>query len=237
MVTVELAGRFGNQLFMYAFARAYAERHGAEFQVDPWIGSRIFELDDPPITRRDLPSRNELTVRDGETDVRFQTYAQRQDCLIYTRSQVRSWLVIRSEFAAVLDEQVEPWPLAAHRRVGDYVTCGYPVVSEAAYRNACVEHGLPLSDLRFVTEEAPLRLPAFDNWAPFLPDFHRLMRAGVLLRGNSTFSWWAATLGNPARVFSPVVDGLYAGEHDCVFREDNAARFCSLDNVTDLALR
>ena len=36
----------------------------------------------------------------------------------------------------------------------------------------------------------------------YLPDLALMMRAQVLMRANSTFSWWAAALGT-ARVFSP----------------------------------
>lgn len=35
-------GRFGNQLFQYAFARALAEKYGAELQTSDWIGPQIF---------------------------------------------------------------------------------------------------------------------------------------------------------------------------------------------------
>lgn len=40
-------GRFGNQLFQYAFARLYALRHGLIAGVPEWEGARIYGLDDP----------------------------------------------------------------------------------------------------------------------------------------------------------------------------------------------
>lgn len=237
VVAASLQGRFGNQLFTYAYARGYAEQQDAEFQCEPWIGSRIFVLDDPPIANPDLPCRDENTLAPGEVDIAIRTYAQNQKCLVYTREQVRSWFVLRPEIEQLLDAGVERWPLVGHRRVGDYIGYGYPVVSAASYINACEEFGLPAAQLQFVTEEAPLELAAFQDWAPFLPDFYRLMKADFLLRGNSTFSWWAAALGDQQRVFSPVIDGLEGGrEHDCRFLEGNGPRFCNLSFVTDLWL-
>jgi len=43
-------GRFGNQLYQYAFLRIYAEYHGFNYEVPPWIGQVLFGLDDPPLT-------------------------------------------------------------------------------------------------------------------------------------------------------------------------------------------
>jgi hypothetical protein len=237
VVAASLQGRLGNQMFTYAYARGYAEKYGAEFQCEPWIGNRIFQIDDTPIADPELPKRDENTVTPGEVDICFRTYAQQQKCLIYTRAQTKSWFVLRPEVEAVLQDSIERELLVAHRRVGDYVGYGYPVVSEAAYRNACVQYGLPVDRLQFVTEETEVKLEPFQDWAPYLPDFYRLMTADVLLRGNSTFSWWAATIGDNARVFSPVVEGLEGGrEHDCQFLEGNSPRFCNLSFVTDLHL-
>ena len=46
MSTLGANGRFGNQLFQYAFARRYAETHGLELAVSDWIGRDLFELYD-----------------------------------------------------------------------------------------------------------------------------------------------------------------------------------------------
>jgi len=41
-------GRFGNQLFQYAFLRILARHHGMDVQTTPWIGQLLFGHDDPP---------------------------------------------------------------------------------------------------------------------------------------------------------------------------------------------
>lgn len=40
-------GRFGNQLFQYAYARIYGQVHGLSVEVPDWIGRWVFDLDDP----------------------------------------------------------------------------------------------------------------------------------------------------------------------------------------------
>jgi hypothetical protein len=60
-------GRFGNQLFQYAFLKIYANRYSLQAQTPPWIGQYLFGHKDPPIsqslqplTRRHLPSIHTL---------------------------------------------------------------------------------------------------------------------------------------------------------------------------------
>lgn len=47
-------GRFGNQIFQYAFLKIYSSRYALQAQTPPWIGQYLFGHKDPPI-RRDLP--------------------------------------------------------------------------------------------------------------------------------------------------------------------------------------
>jgi hypothetical protein len=46
-----------------------------------------------------------------------------------------------------------------------------------------------------------------------IPAFYRMMTAKVHFRANSTFSWWAATLGN-AKVYAPIIRGMTGGKPD-----------------------
>jgi hypothetical protein len=45
-------GRFGNQLFQYAFLRICAQNRGARIECSPWIGQTLFGHDDAPIAER-----------------------------------------------------------------------------------------------------------------------------------------------------------------------------------------
>lgn len=214
--TSQLIGRFGNKCFQYAALRAEAERDGVPFVTPDWEGDEIFNLPKHE-------ARGEVRTLGG--------YRQNQESLIYTRGQAREWFKLRPEIEAQLSH-LPTGGILAHHRVGDYSGLGYPVVSRQSYVNACVEFGHDPDALWFVSEEQPARVDGLPDW---LPDFYRLMRAKVLFRGNSSFSWWAATLSD-AQVYSPVVDGLGAGEHDVEFVAGNHPRFCSLPNVTDLHL-
>jgi hypothetical protein len=210
IVHTNLIGRLGNQLFQYSHARAYAEREGATLATPPWIGEQIFQIPEAD--------------RSPKGDVNLRGYFQDQESLIYTRKQVKEWFRLKPEVEASIPKASSNC-VTAHRRVGDYAKLGYVVVSEKSYEDALKKFDLG-SCISYVTEE---------SGNDFLQDFYRLMTAPILLRGNSTFSFWAATLGN-GRVFSPVIDSLPGGEQDCDFVEGNHPKFCSLSFVTDLHL-
>lgn len=61
-------GRFGNQLFQYAFLRICAKEHTAKFECPNWIGQSLFGHNDQSITRRLPPaieySENQNTLFD-----------------------------------------------------------------------------------------------------------------------------------------------------------------------------
>lgn len=234
VVTCIPIGRFGNNLFHYAFARAYAEKYGYDFQCGLWIGQKIFQLDDARITKRNLPPKTDLEVT-GEGDIEIRTYGQSQNALIYTRSKAKEWFRLRPEIDAAIPRWIEP--IIAHRRVGDYIGYGYVQVSEESYFRACKKFGFDFHALTWSTEEHPCLINLLSADIPFVPDFVRMMRANILFRGNSSFSWWAAVLGNALRIFAPVIEGLDGGkEHDVEFVEGNWPRLANIAFVTDLYL-
>ena len=237
VITVNLPGRFGNQCMAYLHARTYAAKHGFDFQCDPWIGHAVFDLNDEPRTVHELPTRTELTVNPGEGDICFSTYAQSQAAMLYPKSLAQDWLRL-GEVAKMLAANMLPKDdnIVCHQRRDDYFPLGYPVVSKNSYMTAYHRFGFSPGKIDFIGDENPWGgVDRRHANVKFLPDFLRLMHAPVLFRANSSFSWLAALLGN-GRVFSPVVDGLGAGEHHVDFVEGNWPRFCNLDFVTDLHL-
>lgn len=221
-VGTPLIGRFGNQLFQYAHARAYAGATGMTLVTPNWIGRRIFNIEDP--------------VSDSP-DVMLGGYCQDQESLIYTRSQVKQWFSLKDGIRAALEGESPVYDVVVHRRFGDYLDLGYPVPSDAAVERALLENGHDPANASFAKEESPLRLPSFDGELSFLPDFWRMMTAKTLFRANSTFSWWAATLGT-CRVFSPVIEGFGAGTHDDVrYVAGNWPRLANFPFTTDLHMQ
>ena len=162
-----------------------------------------------------------------------ENYRQNQESINYTRSMVRKWFTLRPEITEKLGHL--KGGVLCHQRLGDYAGLGFTVVSPKSYLDAADKFGNP-GPLQFVSEENPHQHPDFQGELSFVPDFVRLMNADVLFRANSTFSWWAATLGT-ARVFSPVIDGKGPGEQDCEFVDGNWPRTFDVDFVTNLHLK
>lgn len=52
MSTLGKKGRFGNQIFQYAFLKIYAKVFGMKVETPKWIGQYLFGLTDPPITNK-----------------------------------------------------------------------------------------------------------------------------------------------------------------------------------------
>lgn len=248
VVCVPPGNKIGNASLSYLHARAHADRVGAELQMDPWIGEKIFErLRFSPIDprNRNLPRRTEMDLAPKETDIELRTYAQSQPAMIYTRRQAREYLPLALGIKpngtpkgwGLSSEELDRWltvnALVGHRRVGDYIGYSYPVVSERSIRNAVVDFGLK-GNLELITEENPRISSTVPSDISWYPDFLTMIRAKTLLRGNSSFSFVAGLLGF-GRVLSPVIEGCEGGrEHDVKYVEGNWARFANLDFVTNL---
>jgi hypothetical protein len=128
-------------------------------------------------------------------------------------------------------------------RKGDYISLKhvYCNISENCYIDACREHGLDESKLILVREDSPRRNPALEEMGfGFLEDFLTLMHADVIIRANSTFSWWAAALSN-AKIYSPVVEDKIGEHNDIRFVEGNWPRMADSSRcggvISDLYLQ
>lgn len=163
----------------------------------------------------------------GRTGVTIVGMGQHQDCLdYYTRAKAREWFKLRPE----LEELVKDVPilnLVANPREGDYAFACNPMVliDRQAYIAACEEQGYDSLWLYFLDGETHWRIPGIPVEKPwgqlndeekgklpgtkarldFLPDWAILLRAKILFRSNSTFSWWGAALGEHDKVFCPNV--------------------------------
>jgi hypothetical protein len=120
------------------------------------------------------------------------------------------------------------------------------VIHRDSYLQAAMINGY--SFFSWETDTFPFLIPGFDGdiWASgqgtttvALPSFYRLMTAPILFRANSTFSWWAATLAENQRVFSPVIKGLSSGDpvYCSEFEAGNWPQMTTSPINTDLHLR
>lgn len=236
--------RAGNNLFQYAFARAYAERIGAELQTDPWWGQEVFGLTEKPI-RAPYPQRADMEFEswNGEGNIEITGWCLHQKHLIYTRAEAKKWFAFTPQMQAEIDF-VPSYPVAYHLRWGDFQTDpAFIAVSHKSYDKAFKQfvpfmHALPQMICAWDLLRRSTKLERMGlDW---LPDFAALMRAERMFRANSTFSWWAATLGDSAEVFSPQLDGIAPRAlvfQDAPFvRGNHPAISCFHPNCSDLYL-
>ena len=185
-------GRFGNQLFQYAFARAYAESIGAELQTPDWNGRYIFkDINETIMTEPAGPSTE---FPNGKGNIDLVGYFQHsQHLMLLSKKKVKEWFTLKN------DIDVPHYDLVFHKRRGDYLSFPhvFGVITDSSYEKAAIKYGFDPSQA-FVLDDS--RDPAY-----WLNDFVIMMKCTNLFRSNSTFSWWAATLGNCA-VYSPIVE-------------------------------
>ncbi len=217
-------------MFRAAHALALCEQNGYELRMEATPLESIFTLDGYEPKRPD-----------GTEDIVIDGYCQNQESLIYSRADCRRWFKLKPE----IEQQLEPhWikggPLCdtphVHYRRGDFASCGYPIIGARAVTKE-MQRLIGSAWGMGVSDDSPLNDPRFIGDMAMLPDFYRLMRAPILFRANSSFSYWAGVLSK-GRVFSPIITGLAGGvEHDNVpFVEGNWPRLAELEFVTDLFL-
>jgi len=245
IVQVQLMGGLGNQLHQYCAARKYAEIHGATLEVPEWAGRHIFGLSEEPGFSCDLPEVSDgnagpsNVIREGQVDVRLGGYFQSQNWIDrLSREEIKRWLQVEPKWLDLCGRGSHQ--LVAHVRQGDYLghDC-YANIPERSYVRACEEHNLPIVCMRWVRQDQPRIIRGVPGSFSYLPDFLTIMQAEVILRANSTFSWWAAVLSD-AQIFAPVVED-YVGEYDASFIEGNWPRCADKArtgiSITDLHLR
>lgn len=229
-------GGFGNQLFTYAFARSYAESVGAEFQSEKWVGSVIFGLNDKQETCKLPKTSLDYFPTNNKTNIKLNGYYQYEQALSLVKlANVKKWFTIKQDIVNLFPNRFGDNYIALHVRRGDYVSKYsriFCLIKDDSYLQACDEFGLDKDKVVWVQERQntnPIVIDGYD--ISYLNDFLTLMRAKVLLRGNSTFSWWASTLSG-VKTYSPVV-GKLTGWNDVRFIEGNAEPIIHGDNATE----
>jgi hypothetical protein len=172
-------GRFGNQLFQYAYARAFAEELGAELHTPDWIGRQLFIGVDEPIMQNK-----------GDIDL-FDYFQNPEHLALLSKKKVKEWFRFKNP------PKVQKHNVVIHKRRGDLLTQldQYAVVSDESYIAGVKKFNLDYKEALILDKEH----------SDFVTDFWLMMNCNNLFRANSTFSWWAATLGD-CQVYSPKVE-------------------------------
>jgi hypothetical protein len=214
-VFTPLIGRTGNLLFIYAYAKAWAEQNGYEVSTYPWYGEQVFNI--PKAPRPD----------EYKPDIVWpEAMHQEQDDLIYTRRQVRGWFAFQPHVVERLSVMKPVELLFSCRQGEDVRRAGLVTLSCDCYAEAARKAGYDPHSAEWELDTNPTRLPSFGGTpgvknledcgcglgtnAVSIPAMWRMMSAKVLFRANSTFDWWAATLGD-CKVYAPVIRGLEGG--------------------------
>lgn len=193
-------GRFGNQLFQYAFARAYAEQIGAELQTPYWAGRELFIGIDETIMS--APAGPSVEFPNGEGNIDLYGYFQQPEHLkLLSRSKLKEWFTFKSYLAdpfLLKDYNVKKHSLILHKRRGDYLSYQdiFAIVSDQSYESSVTSFGFNINDAVIFDDSRHI--------SSTIEDFITMMHCDNLFRSNSTYSWWAATLGT-CNVYSPVV--------------------------------
>jgi len=205
-------GRWGNMLFQYCVARAYAEKIGAELVTPDWPGRRLFKNINERIINDPIGDRFENEVLDGSTNKDMYGYFQRLEHMsLLSRSKIKSWLQPIKQYVG--------YDLVFHKRRGDYISSGcFALVSDFSYENACIKYGYDIKKAIIFSDDRKVE-SQYD-------DFFSIMNSKVIFRANSTYSWWAAVLSN-AEIYSPVVEDK-TGWIDCEFVKGNHPRIMYL---------
>jgi hypothetical protein len=182
LVTISCLGNyglFGNQLFQYAYARAFAQELGAELHTPDWIGRQLFIGVDEPIMQNK-----------GDIDL-FDYFQNPEHLALLSKKKVKEWFRFKNP------PKVQKHNVVFHKRRGDYLTHAnqYAIVSDDSYIKGAEKFNLDYTEALVLDQDNP----------DFLTDFCLMMHCNNLFRANSTFSWWAATLGD-CQVYSPKVE-------------------------------
>lgn len=217
-------GRFGNSLYQYAFARSYAEKHGAILETNDWIGRELFKNINDPLIKKALPRIHKGGIPWGKTGFDFYGYYQSHECLnIMNASKVKEWYTFQDKWIDLFS--TEHHSTVAFLRRGDYVTRFkdfFCIVGRQSYEKAFEKFGIDPTTIHWITGENPPCPESESIGAEYLPNFFTLMQAGIFFRANSTFCLWAGFLGE-GTVYSPVVGDL-VGEHEVDFVKGNHPR-------------
>ena len=197
---------------------------------EDWLGRKIFEgIDEPPLG-------DKMETYYGIPDhpnVNLKGYYQTPEALAYLSiEKIREWLKIKKEHLDVFSTKKEGYYVAAHLRRGDYLFQAhrnrYCLISRSSYLRCCDKYGIDKSKIVWVQDNKDPRIRNYRSDVSFLKDFLFLMNADVLLRANSTFSFWAGVLGD-CKVYSPHVFGKKGLTH-VDFLEGNSESILEASN-------
>lgn len=210
-------GRFGNQLFQYAFLRTQSKRLGTKFYCPMWAGDKIFNLNDQNekvghikpthlYVESDYKHGFNIDATHIQDDTEIAGYFQTDK--FFLKEDIRKWFSFKEEGFLDLNKKYDyidfSKSTAIHVRLGDYLepTLQFYIPKQSYFKEALklLEHRggiLVFSDnpklakkyLNFIINEA-----IFINGNKDYEDFYLMTKCKNIVCSASSFSWWAAYL-------------------------------------------
>lgn len=217
-VSIQYAGRLGNQIFQYAAARLWSEERGLPLVTPPpWDAIQHIKVDPVPgLTVEkvyDGPQNFYRERRGDNIDYNHEALFQRSEYYCPHRDRIRSWFRLPPPSPLVGD-------LVMHCRLTDYwghLRKTGSVIAHAWYNDIIKTQ--TFKRLVIVTDDAtdPYLKP-FSKYSPVIvstrihQDLLTLINAERFILSNGTFAWWAAFLGNAKQIwqFDPPDRGVWA---------------------------
>lgn len=215
-------GGFGNNLFQAITLHKWCEQNNAIFEIpSDWIGRRIFPNINNPTFSKDLPVDPgfDLPNKDGK-DYRMGGFYQFKEALaIWTKEDACHYFTIDpimwKQHVEVFKNRFNTPVIACHRRTGDFRQTPYPIISKLAYEKCCEENNLNKSEIFYFGNEEEKLPQLYEGELSLISDFIYIMLCDVIIRGNSTYSWWASTLSGKL-TYAPIIQNKSRGDLDNV---------------------
>jgi hypothetical protein len=176
-------GRWGNQLFQFAFLRLYAYQHHLTLQLPPWAGNQILGAVDSPVTVK-LPPKNErrepgssqgippagdeLAGHDFHGQAQYHTSYYRPHREV-VRSLWRPTDVLQQRMAPAAGrlDSLGRTRVGIHLRRGDYGRFHFYITPVRWYLDWLEEHWHTLDNpVMFIATEEPALVDEFQDYNP-----------------------------------------------------------------------
>lgn len=198
-------GRLGNQMFEYAFLKAYSEKNGLQLQVPHCVLRDVFEIaEGVPEIQSSLIEEGRFQF--GMKNIMPKDYFQDKKYTdYYDRNYCKKMFKFRNTPVGDSKEVV------AHIRHGDFFRHRrtHAIVSIPSFERAFEKYHIDPKKVTWLREE---------DRRPIVDDFICMMKAKTLFRSNSTFALWAHVLADDSqKCYSPIIHG--AGYMECEFAE------------------
>jgi hypothetical protein len=217
MISVQLAGYLGNQLWQYVVCRTVAEKLGYEYHIPRnFIGSDIFECDlgvSDKIVNTVFPTENawqsdqkyDENIFNVPDYTELQGHFQTEKYILHNKEEVLRWFKFKADHS---DSQkfLEEDTCVIHFRGGDYKNISKWILPTDYYTHAqnYVKSINPNVKFIVVTDDAHeargrFGCPVYSS--ELASDFYMLCHAKYLIMSNSSFSWWGAYLNKISNLF------------------------------------